>query len=113
MFYFRVGSQGADIRRWFVVISVEVISKPRLRPDGSVAGLLKMLTYVRVCCAFSSARALPSNLIQGFETASKIINEPDRYQIQMWVSNRIFIALMFKRKYLYKLFNYITYDIIK
>ena len=49
---------------------LEAVSKPHLSPDGSVAGLLKMLTYFRVCCAFSSACALPSNLIWSFETAS-------------------------------------------
>ena len=30
-----------------------------------------MLTYSRVCCAFSSACALLSDLIRGFETTSK------------------------------------------
>jgi hypothetical protein len=42
---------------------IEVISKPHLRLNGRVAGLFKMLTYCRVCCAFSSAYALPLNLI--------------------------------------------------
>jgi len=42
---------------------LEAISKPHLSPDCSVAALLKILTYSRVCCVFSSACALPSNLI--------------------------------------------------
>jgi hypothetical protein len=50
--------------------SSELVSKPRLRPDSGVADLLKMLTYDDVCGAFSSARALASNLIRGFETSS-------------------------------------------
>jgi hypothetical protein len=41
----------------------EPISKRHLRPDVSVAVLLKMLTYAHVCCAFSAACALISNLI--------------------------------------------------
>jgi len=57
-----------------VDIEIEAISKPRLRPDDCVAAFLKMLTAYRVCSAFSSTCALPSNLIQGFETASCILN---------------------------------------
>jgi len=38
---------------------LEPISKMRLRPHGGVAGRLKMLTYCRVCCAFSPPRVLP------------------------------------------------------
>jgi hypothetical protein len=41
----------------------EPISNRHLRLDVSVAVLLKMLTYAHVCCAFSSACALTSNLI--------------------------------------------------
>lgn len=41
-------------------------------PNGCVALRLKMLTYYHVCCAFSPSRALPLNIIWGFETASKI-----------------------------------------
>jgi hypothetical protein len=51
---------------------LEVISKPRLRYDSGVASLFKMLTYSRVCCAFSSACALLSDLIQGSEITSTI-----------------------------------------
>jgi hypothetical protein len=51
----------------------EAILKPRLRPDGCVASLFKMLTYPRVCCAFSSACALLSDLIRGFEMASNYL----------------------------------------
>jgi hypothetical protein len=32
---------------------LEVVSKPHIRPNGCVANLFKMLTYYRVCCAFS------------------------------------------------------------
>jgi hypothetical protein len=42
---------------------LEAISKPHLVPDGYVENLFKMLTYSRVCCAFSSVLALPSNAI--------------------------------------------------
>jgi hypothetical protein len=42
---------------------LEAVSKPHLRSDGYVAALFKMLTYYRICSAFSLARALPSNLI--------------------------------------------------
>ena len=61
---------------------LEDISKTRLRPDGGVTGRLKMLTYYRVCCAFSPPRApddklgiydLPSSLIHIFEIASNIM----------------------------------------
>jgi hypothetical protein len=45
------------------------ISKPDLTPDGCVDVLFKMLTYFPVCCAFSSALALPSAAISDFETA--------------------------------------------
>jgi hypothetical protein len=48
----------------------EAISKPRLRPEIYVASLFKMLTDYRVCCAFSSACALLSDLIRGFEMTS-------------------------------------------
>jgi hypothetical protein len=36
---------------------------PELTADRLVAGRLKMLTYCRVCSAFDSACALPSNTI--------------------------------------------------
>jgi hypothetical protein len=52
---------------------LEAVSKPHLRPDSCVAALFKMLTYFRVCCAFSSGCALLSGLIRGFETTSKIL----------------------------------------
>jgi len=39
--------------------------------DSGVATLFKMLTYLRVCSAFSSGRALLSNMIRGFETVSE------------------------------------------
>jgi hypothetical protein len=60
---------------------LEAISKTRLKLDGCVASQLKMLTYYRVCSAFSLPRALPSNLIQIFEIASSKIflkYDPDR-----------------------------------
>jgi hypothetical protein len=50
---------------------LEVVSESHLKLNGCVASLFKMLTYYRVCCAFSSARALPLNLIWGFETTSR------------------------------------------
>jgi hypothetical protein len=50
-------------------ICLELVLKPRLRPDLGVAGLLKILTYDFVCCVFSSACALTSDLIRGFETS--------------------------------------------
>jgi hypothetical protein len=37
--------------------------------------LFKMLTYSHVCCAFSSACALLSNMIRGFETTSKKLDK--------------------------------------
>ena len=40
-----------------------------LTPNGCVASLFKLLTYYRVCCAFSSARALSLNAIYVFEMA--------------------------------------------
>ena len=39
-------------------IRLDVISKMRLSAHGGVAGRLKMLTYLRVCSAFSPPRAL-------------------------------------------------------
>ena len=44
-------------------IILEVVSKPHLMSDSCVASLFKMLTYFNVCCAFSSACALLSNMI--------------------------------------------------
>jgi hypothetical protein len=41
----------------------KVVSKPHLASDSCVADLFKMLTYLNVCCAFSSACALLSNAI--------------------------------------------------
>jgi hypothetical protein len=38
-------------------------SKSQLMSDSYVADLFKMLTYFNVCCAFSSAGALLSNMI--------------------------------------------------
>jgi len=61
---------------------LEAISRTRLRPDGGITGRLKMLTYSRVCCAFSPLRApdgklgiydLPSSLIHIFEIASSVV----------------------------------------
>jgi hypothetical protein len=49
---------------------LEVVSKPHLASDSCVADLFKMLTYSRVCCAFSSACAFLSNAIWHFETTS-------------------------------------------
>jgi hypothetical protein len=43
---------------------LEAISKIHLTPNYGVADLLKMLTYSRVCSAFSSARALSLNVIK-------------------------------------------------
>jgi hypothetical protein len=43
--------------------TLEAISKPHLRSNFCVARRLKMLTYYRVCSAFSSPRALILNLI--------------------------------------------------
>ena len=37
--------------------------KPHIRPNSCVANLFKMLTYYRVCCAFSSVCALLLSLI--------------------------------------------------
>ena len=42
-----------------------------LIPNGSVANLLKMLTYLNVCCAFASACALPLGMTCFFERGSK------------------------------------------
>jgi nitrogen regulatory protein P-II 1 len=42
---------------------LEVVAKPHLRPNSCVANLFKMLTYYRVCCAFSSVCALLLSLI--------------------------------------------------
>jgi hypothetical protein len=47
-----------------------IFTPPLTRPDSCVASFFKMLTYSRVCCAFSSVCALLSNLIRGFEMAS-------------------------------------------
>jgi hypothetical protein len=47
-----------------------VVSKSHLASDSRIADLFKMLTYSYVCCAFSSACALLSNAIYGFETTS-------------------------------------------
>ena len=49
---------------------LEAVSKPHLRPEGCVAARFKMLTYLHVCCAFSSGCALLSGPIRGFETTS-------------------------------------------
>ena len=49
---------------------IEPISTIRLTPDGGVICRFKMLTYSRVCCAFSSTDALPSNPIHIFEIGS-------------------------------------------
>ena len=58
---------------------LEAVSKPHLRPDSCVSARFKMLTYARVCCAFSSGCALLSGLIRGFETTSSMKNlELDR-----------------------------------
>jgi hypothetical protein len=45
-----------------------LVSKPRLTLNNGVAALFKMLTYCKICCAFSSGGALLLNVIQGFET---------------------------------------------
>jgi hypothetical protein len=43
--------------RHVLYATLERISKMRLSPHGGVAGRLKMLTYYRVCSAFSPPRA--------------------------------------------------------
>jgi hypothetical protein len=43
----------------------EAISKIYLTSNYGVADLLKMLTYYRVCCAFSSVRAIPAVIVAG------------------------------------------------
>jgi len=48
---------------------LQAISKKHLTPNYGVASLFKMLTYSRICCAFSSARALSLNVICIFEMA--------------------------------------------
>jgi hypothetical protein len=50
---------------------LEAILKIHLTLNYGVADLLKMLTYYRVCSAFSSARALWLNVICIFEIASR------------------------------------------
>jgi hypothetical protein len=45
---------------------LEPISKMSLTPNSCVTDLLKMLTYYRVCCAFSSAGALLFDVIHYF-----------------------------------------------
>jgi len=48
-----------------------VVSKPHLTPRYGVASFFEMLKYYRVCCAFSSTRALSLDAIWGFETTSR------------------------------------------
>ncbi len=43
--------------------------------DSYVATRSKMLTYYRVCSAFESACALPSNMIWGSEAASNSVSQ--------------------------------------
>jgi hypothetical protein len=45
---------------------IEVVKTFHLTLDGCVASLRKMLTYYRVCSAFSSAYAVPSGVIWNF-----------------------------------------------
>jgi len=49
--------------------SVQAISKIHLTPNYVVAKIFKMLTYLRLCSAFSSARALSLNVFCIFEMA--------------------------------------------
>jgi hypothetical protein len=53
---------------------LELDPKPHLRSNSCVANLFEMLTYYRVCFAFSSACALLLNLIWGFETTSGVVS---------------------------------------
>ena len=53
---------------------LELISKIRLTSAGWVICRFKMLTYFRVCSAFKSADALPSNVIHNFEISSKLFD---------------------------------------
>ena len=54
---------------------LEAISKIHLTPNYGVVDLLKMLTYFRVCSAFSSARALSLSVICIFEIASSFLSQ--------------------------------------
>ena len=46
--------------------------------NGCVACRLKMLTYYRVCCVFSSACALPLNVTYYFLDNLKHDDEPEK-----------------------------------
>jgi len=46
-----------------MMMLLEVVSKPHLTPKYGVASFFEMLTYYRVCCAFSSTRALSLDVI--------------------------------------------------
>jgi hypothetical protein len=52
--------------------NLEMASISHLTPNLSVAGLLKMLTYAYVCCAFSSVRALTFGVTWDYETISNL-----------------------------------------
>ena len=54
-------------------------------PSYGVASLFKMLTYARVCCAFSSSRALTLNVICLFEMAC---NKPEKL-----LDQQVFISM--------------------
>jgi hypothetical protein len=57
-------------------------------PDGCVPIRFKMLTYLRVRSAFETNRALPSNIIWGFKTNSKgLDNRGDDYAEEVRVEN--------------------------
>ena len=55
---------------FYTLNRLELISKKRLSAHGCVAARRKMLTYYRVCSAFSPIRALPWTLIHIFEMVS-------------------------------------------
>ncbi|MDJ0811524.1 MAG: hypothetical protein QNJ01_15585 [Desulfobacterales bacterium] len=59
--YYPLASFGCWLPR--MVAALEAVSKPHLTPDNGVAVFFKMLTYHRICSAFSSDRALFSNAI--------------------------------------------------
>ncbi len=60
---------GLNVSPQELLHSYKPSQKKHLTPNYGVASLFKMLTYSRVCCAFSSARALSLNVICIFEMA--------------------------------------------
>ena len=51
-------------------------------PDGCVAIRFKMLTYLRVRCAFETNRALPSNMIWDFKANSTSLKNRGDYYVE-------------------------------